>query len=78
VVAQSCDATGLYQTVIDLANNEVVILIYNKYSLISVIRTGILADPDKQSLLPSRDAPGNGDALTRAPGNGEGRGETRF
>ena len=62
IVAQSCDANVMYQTVIDLENNEVVVLIYNELNLMNVIRTGIQADPDKQSRLDGRDAP----ALTRA------------
>ena len=47
----------LYQTVIDLSNNEIVILIYTESYLINVIRTGIKADPDTQARLSSSDAP---------------------
>jgi hypothetical protein len=57
IVAQSCDANVMYQTVIDLENNEVVILIYNELNLMNVIRTGIQADPDKQSRVTGIDAP---------------------
>ena len=57
IVAQSCDANVMYQTVIDLDNNEVVILIYDELNLMNVIRTGIQADPDKQSRVAGGDAP---------------------
>jgi hypothetical protein len=58
VVAQSCDANALYQTVIDLENNEIVILVYNSKNLLNVIRTGIQADPTDQPAVTGTDAPG--------------------
>jgi hypothetical protein len=67
VIAQSCDATSMYQTVIDLENNEIVILIYNEQTLINIIRTGINADPDKQSILKGKDAPDAALTRSRAP-----------
>ena len=49
VVAQSCDNHALYQTVVDLENNDIVILVYNEMNLINVIRTGIKVDAKAQS-----------------------------
>ena len=46
IIAQSGTSAYLYQTVIDLANNEIVILTYSQADLWTVIRTGIFADPD--------------------------------
>ncbi|MBN2353544.1 MAG: hypothetical protein JXD23_13305 [Spirochaetales bacterium] len=57
VVAQSCNARAMYQTVIDLENNEIVILVYNEMNLLNVIRTGIKADPKTQGSVPGTDAP---------------------
>jgi len=57
VIAQSCDTVSLFQTVIDLENNEIVILVYDEVMLRSVIRTGIITEPGAQAVLPSADAP---------------------
>jgi hypothetical protein len=60
VVAQSCNARAMYQTVVDLENNEIVILVYNETNLLNVIRTGIKADPKTQVPVPGTDAPDAG------------------
>ncbi len=57
VVAQSCNARAMYQTVIDLENDEIVILVYNETNLLNVIRTGIKADPKTQGAVTGADAP---------------------
>lgn len=72
VLAQSCDANAMYQTVIDLDNNEVVILVYNEITLVSVIRTGIRAEAKSQALLPSGDAPAPADTRGRSDGENSG------
>jgi uncharacterized lipoprotein YbaY len=57
VVAQSCDNHAMYQTVIDLENDEIVILVYNEMNLLNVIRTGIKADAKGQPAVTGTDAP---------------------
>lgn len=59
VIGQSCTQNALYQTVIDLKDNEVVILEYINGYLRTVIRTQMKANPDdyKGRAVQATDAP---------------------
>lgn len=61
-VAQSGTADSLYQTVIDLENNELVVLRYvgtgvRATKLTAVVRTGIILDPATVLRISATDAP---------------------
>ena len=64
IISQSCTFVSVFITVIDLSNNEIVLLEYGakangiaKGKLVNVIRTGMFANPEKQSFLIGDDAP---------------------
>ncbi len=58
-LAQSGTTTSLFQTVIDLENNELVVLEYFASTLYRVYRTGLIVDPNdyKNYQISSTDAP---------------------
>ncbi len=58
-LAQSGTMTSLFQTVIDLENNELVVLEYYANTLYRVYRTGLIVDPNdyKNHQISSTDAP---------------------
>ncbi|MBN1696063.1 MAG: hypothetical protein JW881_01000 [Spirochaetales bacterium] len=62
-LSQSCDADSLYQTVIDLANNELVVLQYANGILQTVYRTGIIVDPKIHRMVKGKDAPFEDDSF---------------
>lgn len=62
ILSQSCTMDLMYQTVIDLDNNEVVVITYRYYTstgsiILSVQRTGMFADITKQISFSGTDAP---------------------
>jgi hypothetical protein len=63
IISQATFISGIYYTMIDLENNEMVIVCYGSdtgysvtkyFRLRKVIRTGIMLDPDKQKILSDR------------------------
>ena len=58
-LAQSGTQNDLFQTVIDLKNNEMVVLRYSRTMLTKVYRTGITVNPDdyRKRVLKGSDAP---------------------
>ena len=56
-LSQSCDMNSLYQSVIDLSNNELIVLEYNSRILYHVYRTGIIINPDEHTISHGTSAP---------------------
>jgi hypothetical protein len=58
-LAQSGTQNDLFQTVIDLKNNEMVVLRYSRTMLTKVYRTGIMVNPGdyRERVLKGSDAP---------------------
>jgi len=57
IISETDYSSGIYYTMIDLENNEMVLVLYGSdsgiryYKLRKVIRTGIILDPDRQKIL---------------------------
>ena len=56
-LSQSCDMDNLYQSMVDLSNNELIILEYSFGRLHYVYRTGITINPDEHIVSYGTDAP---------------------